>query len=299
MRRGHILGIFCTVILGVSVILGRGESSERETYRRVSDSLEVLMRSPTGRALLERSRKQWKFDSYRELVSIFRWGAVSRTDAVLTRHFDPKSGTEERDRRITIYLKRDQALADLVMDMAHEMTHATARPSWDPYDPELTPARYIWTSIEGPGGEADAVYEECQVGLELSARFGMPAMRCSRYVTTVSENQVDRKKILADFYRVGRWSSELRDLLGGEGSRFPLLSAEKPQLFSSTGHAPYPIALLREFEEISEIACANSKKRLSALNAQSAPARAPASDSHRTAQQSEQSLSDFLARRCL
>jgi hypothetical protein len=256
------------------------ETASRE-YDTIRQALGFLSRVPSGQALLSRATQRWKMKSSDELTRVFKWSSVSRTDAILTRHFEVRTGKEQRERQVTIYLRRSQALHDLIMDVAHELTHATADPSWDPYDPELTPVRYIWTAIEGPGGEVEALLTECTVGLELASAYGILASRCSRY-RVGGATQISRDKVREDFYRVGKWRTELTQKLGEQLKSFPLISSEPPMFYSSTGNSPYPVALLHEYEEINQIACRNSRKRLTLLSE-----RSPASSTER-----------FLSQRC-
>ncbi len=254
---------------------------EGELADRLGAALKVLRSVPTGRALLERGRKRFHLADTASLRSLFKWSDISRTDAILTRHYDPSSQTEVRERLVTVYLKKNQSFDDLVLDVAHEMTHAAGEPNWDPYDPHLTAVRYIRASLEGPGGEVDALANECRVSLELSSRYGTSAHRCERYRLGRSNNQVDRVKIRKDFYRMGTFHKEILKALGSDAASFPDLSTENPMLFSSTGNAPYPLALLREFQEINGVACSNTRRRLSLAaqsSARSEVGRLPASE---------------------
>src|SRR6185437_2497140 len=110
---------------------------------RMQEALEILSRIPTGRGLIDQALTKWNFHDRAELLKMLRWGEVSRTDAVLTRHFNPLTGVEARSREVTITIRQDQKLQDIVLDVAHELTHATERPDWDPYDPSLTAIKYI------------------------------------------------------------------------------------------------------------------------------------------------------------
>jgi len=83
---------------------------------------------------------------------------------------------------------------------------------------------------------------------------------------TASENL--RAEVVKDFYKVGKPYRNLVNRFGAEASLFPVLSDSPPRFFSSTGQAPYPIALYREFKEITETACQNSKNRLKGISAQ-------------------------------
>lgn len=245
-------------------------------------SLRRLAATPAGQKLLERGHRFWGTRTLEELRKHFRAGETSRTDAVLTRHFIPETGEERREREVTIHVRVAQPDEDRTLDIAHEMIHATQAPLWDPYDPKLTPGQYLWASLEGPGGEIEAVEAECAVGHALK---GLPRVRdrCSEYWAS---GTVSRASVARDFYRVGHWFSEVSRRLGKESSRFPLLNPEAPRLYSSTGHAPYPVALIAEFDEITAIACENTSRRVSASSS-----RKPASSDpspHR----------EFLRRRC-
>lgn len=238
-----------------------GHSGSGGTVRqgRLRDALEILIRTTAGRAVVARAQRYWKAEFPERILDHLRWGKASKTDAVITRYYNTATGEERRERQVVVFLKAEQRLDDLVLDLAHELVHATTRPAWDPYDPELTPARYIHNAIEGEGGEADAVEAECRVSLELRARFGTSSLRCEEYAT--ERGTLDRTRILSDFYRVGRWHAELDRRFGSELKRFPLLSGRAPRLFSSTGQTPYPVALSREYDEITDIACRNARKR--------------------------------------
>lgn len=251
--------------------------SRAEDRERLSEAIRLLGQTPAGAELLGKARRAWRVRDLAGLLGHFRLAKISRTDAVLTRHYHPETGREERERKVTVDLRRSQTFHDLVLDLAHELTHAAAGPTWDPYDPSLTPATYMRAAIEGPGGEVDALVAECEIGEGLGIRRGVSAARCRRYRSDSAK--IDRERVRSDFYRVGRWLAEVRSRLGADAESFPLLSAGTPQLYSSTGHAPYPIALIREFDEITQIACENTRRRIG-LAADRSPA------------------SDFLARRC-
>lgn len=235
---------------------------------RIQEALETLRRLPSGATLLNLAKKQWPDG----IAQAFRWGPVSKTDAIITRYYNPDTGEERRSRTVSIILRQDQALEELVLDMAHEIVHATSRPAWDPYDASLTAARYIQTAIEGPGGEVEAVIGECKVNLEMAERFGTGSDRCLRYVEP--GKGISRERVLAEFYRVGRWSKGLERKLGSDFVRLPHLSSESPKLYSSTGHTPYPVALFDEYSDLTRIACQNSRRRLSMRPA--ASSRSPA-----------------------
>ena len=228
-------------------------------WNRLRDVFRRLAETSTGKKILSQAG---------EMVEQVRWGNVSKTDAVLTRQFDPTTGIEKRVREVTVYLKETQTIEESILDLAHEMTHAMAGPQWDPYDPNLTASNYVHAIIDASGGEVDALTTECRVALELSDMKGTDPGRCTKYSRS-TEERVSRAEILKDFYRVGRWKGQVAKALeqsGVDTGALPLLSGEEAVFFSSTGKTPYPIALLREFAELNNVACGNTVKRLSTMS---------------------------------
>ena len=236
-------------------------ASDNTGAARIQQAIEILLRTPTGHALISQALKKWKLGLPDKLTAIVKASDVSRTDAVLTRHYNSVTGVETREREVVVYIRQDQSMESMVQDLAHELVHATSRPAWDPYDPNLTAGAYIKNSIVGRGGEVQAVQTECQVALELSHENGSKLHRCGAYLASGAAASPDVKKITADFYRVGQWRPFLVRALGPEIRLFPLLSDAAPRLYSSTGNAPYPASLLSEFQALTQIACQNSKRR--------------------------------------
>jgi hypothetical protein len=278
------------LLLGMGLIAQSTLAAERpiQGQNRIQMAIEILDRVPTGDALIRKAFKIWNLKSQSELIQVVKSGPVSRTDAVLTRHFDSDTGKESREREVTVYVNDNQSLVNMILDIAHEMVHATSRPSWDPYDPTLTAGQYILSAIDGEGGEVQAVATECRVALELSKNYQIPTKRCHSYLNSKSQ-MVDVDPIQRDFYRVGQWKDELVKTLGRETSLFPKLSNDPPELYSSTGNAPYPVALLKEYQALTQVACENTRHRYSSAP-QRNPNRSPASESD--------SSKLFLERRC-
>ncbi len=226
----------------------------------------VLESLPSGRGLVTKAQQTWKLKSEGDFLKHLKLGSSSRTDAVLTRHFSSETGQEEREREVTIFLRETQSDLELLLDLSHELVHATSRPLFDPYDPDLSAVHYIQSSIDGEGGEVEAVLAECAVAEEWGMRAGQVVHRCRNYVDAKSHSISGqageiRKRISADFYRVGSWLNELQKELGAAISLLPELNAEKPRLYSSTEHTPYPVALYQEYAEMTQIACKNSLER--------------------------------------
>jgi hypothetical protein len=254
--------------IGTWALWGLSLAGARPVAHDKAESMEqilsLLEKSSTGRFMIEKAMRVWNLKSRSEFQTRLKWGIASRTDAVLIRHYDAETGKESRERKVTIYLRQDQPLADLMLDLAHELVHATANPSWDPYDPALTAGAYIRATIEGEGGEVEAVRVECQVSNEIFGENSQSpsASRCLRYSSISSLDKAPiQEKIRRDFYRVGHWIGDLRRELGTEEKLFPLLSASRPALYSSTGGTPYPVALYEEYRQMTAVACENSRRR--------------------------------------
>jgi hypothetical protein len=244
--------------------VGAPPTRKKESAKVARDAIALLDRVPAGKRILARAENFWHEDGLDGLIRHLAYGPVSRTDAVLTRHYHPDTGQEIRERYVTVVLRKDQALMDVAMDLAHELTHATTPPTWDPYDPTLTPGKYMNAALEAPGGEIDAVTTECEVAVDFKRELGLHTTRCDRYTVlhgTENALTVDRQRIQSDFYRVGKWEPYVRSRLGRETDEFPLLSTREPQLYSATGGAPYPVALMREYDELNRVACENVRKR--------------------------------------
>ncbi len=230
-------------------------------HDRIKFAVLILSELKVGKQWLAAYKKSMGYKTEKEIFKNIKPGNVSRTEAVLTRYFDTISGNEKREREVTVFLELEQSLEEVVMDLGHELVHASLRPAWDPYDPDLTPFRYIKASIEGRGGELEAVMNECKVAMELMKTFDMKVNRCKRYLHP-STQEISKMEIKKDFYRVGNWETQFVFELGHDSKQFPLLSGEDPELYSSTGRAPYPVALLEEYKGIIKSACENSYQRI-------------------------------------
>lgn len=272
--------LYFIITLSILVALSSGvafAAPKTESAKVARDAIELLGRTPRGKRILLRAQAFWNESSREGILKHLAYGPVSRTDAVLTRHYEADTGKEIRERYVTVILKKDQSLADVAMDLGHELVHATTPPSWDPYDPKLTPGSYMYAAIEADGGEVDAVLAECEIAVDLKRDLDIRTTRCDRYLILVgADNQlsVDRVKIQTDFYRVGKWEAFVRTRLGKEKERFPLLSPKIPELYSATGGAPYPVSLMREYEELNRVACENVRRRTGRSPASVAQAQA-------------------------
>lgn len=244
-------------------------ASERMDRVSILVAIQKLKSLPTGAKIVKRMLGAWGLQRVEDIANKVSLGSLSRTDTTLTRTFNLDTGREEREREILISIRANQGFDDLVLDLAHELVHASSRPVFDPYDPRLTAGKYILNGIEGLGGEVDAVEEECFIAREMTVG-GVSVERCQKYfgrefstVGDAGDRDADaRMRIKKGFYQVGSWMSHLERELGAEKKLFPLLTARSPELLSSTGRSPYPVALFEEYRSITKIACENMTRRL-------------------------------------
>ncbi len=264
--------LMCVVIAlpgSGSAALGQELPADRMAHRLIQ-VWKNLGSLPSGHELVEKAQKTWNLKAEVDFLKHLKLGASSRTDTVLTRHFSVQTGQEERERAVTIFLRENQSDTELLLDLAHELVHATSRPVFDPYDPQLSPVQYIQTAIDGAGGEVDAVLAECSVAGEVADRGGRIARRCRNYlessvVSSQGRRSLIRGRIAQDFYRVGTWLTEIQKDLGSETRLLPLLKSEAPRLYSSSVHAPYPVALFQEYQDMTQAVCQNSLERKRSL----------------------------------
>lgn len=251
------IGLISAVTLGWWSLLP-AKALPEDTGVTVLRSIQALGKIPVGRALLQKVEALWGPDQEKWLTRILP-GEISRTESVLTRHLDPVTQSETKVREVFVYLKLEQGLQDALMDLAHELTHATAKPTWDPYQADLTLGEYIWQNLEGDGGEIYAVYHECQAADEMQFQ----TTRCERYQKLKGSNRLTQ--ITKDFYKTGEWADGVTRTLGTDLKRFPFLNNDRPELYSATGGKPYPAALWEEFSVLTSRACENSKRRLQSI----------------------------------
>jgi hypothetical protein len=264
--------VFTLVLLFGNGPISKTNANEGHA-EKIIQILEMLKHSKTGLSLLKKAQAKWRLDSIEALSAKIHFGVVSKTDAVLTRTYDPTSSKEIKERHTSIYLKSNQSMTETVLDLSHELVHATADPGWDPYDPDLSLARYMRSVIEGNGGEIEAVASECSVAAEIFSGESIAIKRCGQFWGKPKEN------LKSAFYRVGKEGLlELKEEGRLSIRELPDLSANEPILYSSTGGTTYPQALLSEYRVMTESACVNSRKRLLAVSTYTAPSgRSPAS----------------------
>jgi len=226
---------------------------------RLIEILSELSGSKTGEMLIERGLRAWELKNKEEIASKIKWAQVSKTQSVVHRTFDSMSLREIKERKVHIFLNWNLSRQEAVLDLAHELVHATSPPTWDPYDETLSAAKYIFETIEGAGGELDAIAVECRVSQELQW-VELTLRRCRRYLRGTSK-RLDRRRLRQDLYQIGQDYGSLSRKLKSGILLLPLLSDRDPELYSSTGKSTYPVSLFQEFVLMNQMACENSMRR--------------------------------------
>jgi hypothetical protein len=230
---------------------------ESAAYRKPDNlvrAIELLRKTPSGREIYARAVERQ--------VPI-REGKISKTEITATRTVQ---GTSERlNFVVQVLISQDKEPVFQALDLAHELVHAVNEKK-NPFDPKLNASEYIQHGIEGKGGEAEAIAEECKVGHELvdlktelkdeTAR--LIKARC-QYVWKLEKDDSKWKK---SFYQLGQYyRGFVQAWLGTQPAETARrewtdkLEARTPIFSSAAAHKPYPVALLEEYLEVTRIIC--------------------------------------------
>ena len=207
-------------------------------------------------------------------------GTVSKTDITATH--TAKDGVDDFHFVAKVTIAADKEPVFQALDLAHELIHATHAKS-NPFDPNLNAATYVKHGIEGEGGEANAIAEECAVGKELSEKASSSGLntdtlqlikaRC-QFVWNTADNQTAWKK---SFYFVGQYYREfmksvlsLNESESAKSEWRHQIEAKSPVFSSAVAHKPYPLALLEEYVEITHKVCDRARSAILGRNVASA-----------------------------
>ncbi len=236
---------------------------------------EILKRSPSGEKLL----KEAQFKAARTgqtLLDVIKVGESSLTDTTLVRKFSPHSPEHViYESRSVVYVNKNLAWDDALLDLAHELTHFVYREGFNPYGEHFNAKDFVKGTIEGHGGEVQAFLTECRVLKELFSRQVQSRSHCQK-IEDVG-GQLSFQKAVELFYRVGPYFESFHKQLASRdlASAFSELKGEKINFISSAYGVPYPIAALMEYDLVLNKVCENDKKRLAYM--QQGPKRGPAS----------------------
>lgn len=222
-------------------------------------AIQLLNKTASGRAIYSQA--------VQHRVPI-REGKISKTEITATRTIQGDS--EKLSFVVQVLISQDKEPVFQALDLAHELIHAVNEKK-NPFDPQMNATEYIEHGIEGKGGEADAIAEECRVGRELvdlknelkSETSQLIKARC-QYVWKLEKDNSKWKKSfyqLGQYYRgfVNTWLGTQPDR-GERQAWSEKLEARTPIFSSAAAHKPYPVALLEEYLEVTKIICDRAMK---------------------------------------
>lgn len=258
-----------------SQILHQGHSIGRPEWNRVLKDFkgaipylfEVLSSTPMGKNLLMAAKTVSKKRG-NKLESQISLSAKSYTDTTVVRKYNLKEPLKTHfSIRSVVKIQRDNTLFVGVLDLAHELVHFTYRPPVNPYLSTWSFPEFFRQSLEGAGGEVEALSMECIIRTQLIERYFNSNENllgaCRQYV---KEDGVLKYELLrAHFYRVGANFKELRKkFLNLEMGQRVLnsLTDLNPVFTSSIYNLPYPLAIYYEFEQMTQKVCDNDMNRL-------------------------------------
>ncbi|MBP9674844.1 MAG: hypothetical protein KBD63_07075 [Bacteriovoracaceae bacterium] len=269
--------LFC---LSLSVQAGEGLFSGKKYFKyqsyelwsrihaKESENLQMLVdllaESAKGKEILmlAHNKALKNEDNQRGLLGILSVGRGSLTDTTLSRYFSPHNIHEVSYlSKSRIYINVDLSLSDALLDLAHELTHYLYRDSFNPYVKNFSPSEFIAKTIEGRGGEVDAFLVECQVQKDLFPEKSKDL--CSRIKN--SEGSFSREKTIKEFYKVGSFFKETNVFFAQYGITSSAINEAQPSFISSAYGTPYPLAAIKEYEQVLQVACQNDWKRISVL----------------------------------
>ena len=240
--------LIATWALLQSQALASGEANSSQS--KLTEAVKLLESTPTGKTAVAQARS---------LHIPVREGAVSKTEVTATRVSQGKK--EELKFNVQVLVSVDKETAFQALDLAHELTHAI-HPKENPFNPDLSASQYVRHGIEGDGGEAQAIAQECQVGKELIQQNSVQEKtaelikaRCQFVWKT--ENDPSRWK--RSFYQLGNYYHQFRALLKGDSEDLKL-ETKSPMFASAVAHKPYPLALLEEYVQITKTICERARK---------------------------------------
>ncbi|MBS1958911.1 MAG: hypothetical protein JST80_05515 [Bdellovibrionales bacterium] len=221
-------------------------------------AIALLQQTEAGREIYQRAH---------EAQVPIREGKISKTEITATRTLEGKN--ERYDFVVQVLISQDKDPVFQALDLAHELVHAVS-PKKNPFDPNMNASEYVQHGIEGEGGEANAIAEECKVGRELSDNKAIKSetvqlikARC-QYVWKLENDNSKWKK---SFYQLGQYYHNFIRALNATKPDYrevaewnEKLEAKSPMFSSAAAHKPYPVALLEEYLEVTKIVCDRAMK---------------------------------------
>ena len=246
-----------TIIVLITSVMqapaAHAETTSREVNEGLTAAIALLESTPTGKAALERVKA---------MNIPIEEGLISKTEITATRTV--KGQSEKLNFQTQILVAADKPAVFQALDLAHEIVHAV-NPKHNPFDPALSLSEYIKHGIEGDGGEAKAIAQECKVGKELidaaKIRVGMSETIKAR-CQFAWQNEDNASRWNHSFYYLGEYYRRFLQRLGGlnedrqtKSAWSGTVEARSPLFSSAVAHKPYPLALLEEYLEITATIC--------------------------------------------
>lgn len=244
------------------------ESEELNVKRLI----ELLVQSPTGKALVERATRKAHSQGL-TLADVVKAGEGSLTDTTLIRKFHPESPENVvYESRSQVYVNRHLAWREGLLDLAHELTHFVHREAFNPYTVNFSLSDFVLSTIEAQGGEVHAFVTECRVMKELFTSEVGTDSNCQQIKRP--DGSFDEKLAREFFYHVGGFYPQLKKLMTDRGivNHFPHLKDSKIKFVSSAYGLPYPLAAMQEYQSVLSKVCENDRRRLRFMQEGRAPA---------------------------
>ena len=235
------------------------DQSKKDRFKRL---FYFLKESKTGKELLAKADERARSQGVK-LYDVLSEGEHSLTDTTLVRSFSaehPEKVSYELKAHVSI--NKHLKVVDAVLDLAHELTHYAYRGPFNPYDTTFSMAQFVRSTIEGTGGEVMAYLKECQVLSELFPEKIQTQSHCRR--VTDGEGLLSRSKTISEFYRIGQYHAKIGVSLLPE---LPQLSPAEPFFISSAYGVPYPVAAMKEYQQVMTKVCENDYRRLQMMKA--------------------------------
>lgn len=260
--------------------------------------LKSIAKSASGKAIIEKAEAKAMTMGHK-LTELLAIGDGSLTDTTLVRRFQASDPTNVNyETRSKVYINRHLKTLDAMLDLSHELTHFSFRDAFNPYDHRFTLKDFIRSTVEGKGGEVDAYLVECKVLQELLPGEVGTRSSCTK-VYDKKTGSISKDKGIEEFYKVGahyRGLIKEFDKFSLDQNEIPKLSGDEAIFISSAWGLPYPVAAVREYQNIMDKVCRNDSNRLSMI--QATISRTPASENQNGQQLRFKSMYEDYKIRC-
>jgi hypothetical protein len=248
--------------------------SDEDNFKRLTG---FINSSPTGKKLIEAAIRKAN-ESGHTLYQLLSIGDGSLTDTTLVRRFQSQDPTKVvYETRSKVILNRHLKTLDAILDLSHELTHFTFREPFNPYDYRFGLKDFVANTVEGRGGEVDAYLVECRVLKEIFPSELRSRSSCIRVIDQKT-GSLSKEQGIKEFYKIGahfrNMMSEIKKF-SLDQNEFKKVSDEEAIFISSAWGLPYPVAAVKEYQNIMDRVCKNDQNRLTIM--QSALDRSPAS----------------------